>query len=112
MIAKRKRVNRETGAITYNYTLNDGIYGSMNCIMFDHAKPKIKPFNEREGKTYSCVVYGPTCDSVDVISESCELPDLAIGECVYIEDCGAYTSAAASQFNGFHLTPCEYRLRK
>ena len=112
VIAKRKRVNRETGAITYNYTLNDGIYGSMNCIMFDHAKPKIKPFNEREGKTYSCVVYGPTCDSVDVISESCELPDLAIGECVYIEDCGAYTSAAASQFNGFHLTPCEYILRK
>jgi ornithine decarboxylase len=112
VIAKRKRINRETGAITYNYTLNDGIYGSMNCIMFDHAKPKIKPFNEREGKTYRCVVYGPTCDSVDVISESCDLPDLAIGECVYIEDCGAYTTAAASQFNGFHLTPCEYILRK
>jgi ornithine decarboxylase len=111
VIAKRKRFNKDSGEVNYSYTLNDGIYGSMNCIMFDHAKPKIKPFNEREGKTYRCVVYGPTCDSVDVISESCDLPDLAIGECVYIEDCGAYTTAAASQFNGFHLTPCEYILR-
>ena len=89
----------------------DGVYGSFNCIMFDHAKPIIKPFNERDGKVYDCTVYGPTCDSMDTISNNCKLPDLAIGESVYIEDSGAYTTAAASNFNGFQRTPCEYIMR-
>jgi diaminopimelate decarboxylase len=96
----------------FKYTVNDGVYGSMNCIKFDHAKPVIKPFNERDGKKYRCIVFGPTCDSMDTITEECMLPDLAIGECVYIENCGAYTSAASSQFNGFKRTPCEYIMRQ
>jgi ornithine decarboxylase len=101
----------ENGERIFKYTVNDGVYGSMNCIKFDHAKPEIKAFNERNGKEYRCTVFGPTCDSMDTITENVMLPDLAIGECVYIENCGAYTSAAASQFNGFKMTPCEYIMR-
>lgn len=111
VIAKNKKIDKSTGEIKFAYTLNDGIYGSMNCIIFDHAKPIIKPFNEREGKTYECVVYGPTCDSIDTLTTSCQLPELAAGECVYYENCGAYSTASASRFNGFHLTPCEYIMR-
>jgi len=111
VIAKNKTINKETKEARFAYTLNDGVYGSFNCIMFDHAKPVIKPFNERDGKVYDCVVYGPTCDSMDTISEHCKLPDLAIGESVYIENSGAYTTAAASNFNGFQRTPCEYIIR-
>lgn len=102
----------EDGNKMFMYTVNDGVYGSFNCILFDHATPSIKPFNERDGETYNCVVYGPTCDSMDTITEKCRLPNLAIGECVYIENCGAYSSAAASQFNGFKRTPSEYIMRK
>jgi len=111
VIAKNKYIDKETKEVKFKYTLNDGVYGSFNCIMFDHAKPIIKPFNERDGKVYDCTVYGPTCDSMDTIAESCKLPDLAIGESVYIEDSGAYTTAAASNFNGFQRTPCEYIMR-
>jgi ornithine decarboxylase len=111
VIAKNKIVDKETKQIKFAYTLNDGVYGSFNCIMFDHAKPVIKPFNERDGKVYDCTVYGPTCDSMDTIANNCKLPDLAIGESVYIEDAGAYTTAAASNFNGFQRTPCEYIMR-
>ncbi len=111
VIAKNKKIDKETKETRFAYTLNDGVYGSFNCIMFDHAKPIIKPFNERDGKVYECTVYGPTCDSMDTISNSCKLPDLAIGESVYIEDSGAYTTAAASNFNGFQRTPCEYIMR-
>jgi ornithine decarboxylase len=111
VIAKNKFVNKETGEIQFAYTLNDGVYGSFNCIVFDHAKPVIKPFNERDGKVYNCTVYGPTCDSMDTISNDSKLPDLAIGESVYIENAGAYTTAAASNFNGFQRTPCEYIIR-
>lgn len=111
VIAKNKIINKDTNDIQFAYTLNDGVYGSFNCIMFDHAKPVIKPFNERDGKTYNCTIYGPTCDSMDTISQDSKLPDLAIGESVYIENSGAYTTAAASNFNGFQRTPCEYIMR-
>ena len=34
------------------YYLNDGVYGSFNCIYFDHKKPIVLPFNERNEKNY------------------------------------------------------------
>lgn len=108
VIGKKKFINKETKEITCSYTLNDGIYGSFNCIFFDHAEPNIMPYNERDGITYNCVVYGPTCDSIDTISTNCKLPDLAISERVYVPNFGAYTTAAASDFNGFQKTPCVY----
>jgi len=111
VIAKNKICDKHTKEVKFAYTLNDGVYGSFNCIMFDHAKPIIKPFNERDGKVYDCTVYGPTCDSMDTISNNAKLPDLAIGESVYIENFGAYTTAAASTFNGFQRTPCEYIMK-
>jgi diaminopimelate decarboxylase len=111
VIAKNKIIDKKTKDVRFAYTLNDGVYSSFNCIMFDHAKPIIKPFNERDGKVYDCTIYGPTCDSMDTISNDCKLPDLAIGESVYIENFGAYTTAAASTFNGFQRTPCVYVMR-
>lgn len=111
VIAKNKVIDPNTKDPHFSYTLNDGVYGSFNCIVFDHACPLIKPFNERDGKTYDCTIYGPTCDSMDTISKNCKLPDLAIGEYVYVENFGAYTTAAASNFNGFQRTPCEYIFR-
>ena len=103
-----KKENIKDGTKQIIYYLNDGVYGSFNCIFFDHATPKIHPYNERDGKLYVSKVFGPTCDSIDVVSNECLLPDLAIGEWVYVENFGAYTSAAASTFNGFQQTKCVY----
>lgn len=83
------------------YYMNDGVYGSFNCIYFDHAKPEICPFNERDGPRYPSIIFGPTCDSLDKISDTMQLPELAIGEWCYVENFGAYTQASSSSFNGF-----------
>jgi diaminopimelate decarboxylase len=93
------------------YYLNDGIYGSFNCIYFDHSSPTILPFNERDGKLHKSRIFGPTCDSIDLISENIMLPELAIGEWVYVENFGAYTVAASSSFNGFRTSLCKYIFR-
>jgi ornithine decarboxylase len=93
------------------YYLNDGIYGSFNCIYFDHSNPTVLPFNERDGKLHKSRLFGPTCDSVDLISENVMLPELAIGEWVYVENFGAYTVAASSSFNGFKTSICKYIFR-
>ena len=94
------------------YYLNDGVYGSFNCIYFDHKKPIVLPFNERnEKKLFKSKIFGPTCDSIDLITNEIMLPELAIGEWVYIENFGAYTTAASSSFNGFITTDYKYILR-
>lgn len=96
---------------TIIYYLNDGIYGSFNCIYFDHYQPIISPFNERDGMLHKSKLFGPTCDSIDLIAEEIMLPELAIGEWIYVENFGAYTAAASSAFNGFKTNVCKYIFR-
>ena len=107
----KKKVKEDNGEETIIYYLNDGIYGSFNCIYFDHSHPIILPFNERDGKLHKSRIFGPTCDSVDLIADEIMLPELAIGEWVYVEDFGAYTAASSSWFNGFRTTVCKYIFR-
>lgn len=104
VIGKKKNDNE------FVYYLNDGVYGSFNCIFFDHAVPEVFPFNERDGPMYKSKIFGPTCDSIDKITDEVQLPELAIGEWCYIENFGAYTTAAASTFNGFQQTQVIYVL--
>lgn len=106
-----KKIIMEKDEKTIVYYLNDGIYGSFNCIMFDHEKPTILPFNERNEKQFRSRLFGPTCDSIDMISEDVMLPELATGEWVYSENMGAYTVAAGSNFNGFRTNLFRYILR-
>ena len=110
VIGKKKIVDDSLEELIVYY-LNDGIYGSFNCIYFDHSKPTILPYNERDGKLHKSRLFGPTCDSIDLIADYILLPELAIGEWVYVENFGAYTAAASSNFNGFHTSVCKYIFR-
>jgi len=59
---------------------------------------------DRSGPDVSWTVGGPTCDSVDIVMRDEPLPaDLQEGDFIYIRNAGAYTTAYASQFNGFPL---------
>lgn len=59
---------------------------------------------DRGGKLIPWHVAGPTCDSVDVLMQDQMLPeDLRDGDFIYIPNAGAYTTAYASEFNGFPL---------
>ena len=49
------------------------------------------------------VLAGPSCDDFDVISKEAELPELEVGDRVYVMSAGAYTSAYASEFDGFPI---------
>jgi len=82
------------------YYLSDGVYGSFNNIVFDHARPSPATFKNSDVvlKSY---LFGPTCDSIDVICKDIDLPELEIGDWLYFMNMGAYTVASASSFNGF-----------
>ncbi len=80
------------------YYLDDGVYGCLSGIIFDHCKYQYHTF--KKGPTQLTTLAGPTCDSIDIISANEELPELGIGDLIYFGSAGAYTLASATNFNG------------
>src|ERR1700761_771940 len=81
------------------YYINDGVYHTFSGQIFDHAQYPLKSF--KKGPTQICSVFGPTCDALDTISLTDELPDLELGELLFAENIGAYSAASSTWFNGF-----------
>jgi ornithine decarboxylase len=81
------------------YYIDDSVYHTFSGIIFDHCQYHLKAF--RKGKKEICAVFGQTCDALDTISLSEELPELEIEDRVYSENIGAYSNASATWFNGF-----------
>ncbi len=81
------------------YFIDDSVYHTFSGIIFDHCQYHIKAF--KGGKPEICSVFGQTCDGLDTISHSEELPELEIEDLVYSENIGAYSNASSTWFNGF-----------
>ena len=75
--------------------------GVFNGLMETIGGIRYPVVTENRGMMSQHVLAGPSCDGFDVISPQVELPDLEIGDRVYIMSAGAYTTAYASNFNGF-----------
>jgi ornithine decarboxylase len=85
------------------YYLDDGVYNTFSGQIYDHQLYPLHSFKDGENKL--CATFGPTCDAFDTISLADELPeDLEIGDLLYAENMGAYTTASSSFFNGFKPT--------
>lgn len=142
-----KSTDNNSSTIKYMYYLNDGVYGSLANITYDHVQPVPTTLSDTyksdscysdsyssdscnsdtcsshsynsdtfspdscnsddynsdscTKKKYESIVWGPTCDSLDVISKSVMLPKMSIGDFLCFENMGAYSMSASSLFNGF-----------
>ncbi|WWC66369.1 uncharacterized protein I206_100270 [Kwoniella pini CBS 10737] len=124
------------GAADVMYYINEGVYGSFNCIMFDHqivhphpltikgelmkTEPPFPPLPNVAievdlpiqmgyNNTESASVWGPTCDSIDCVRQLVDLPKgMDVGDWVGWTEMGAYTLCAASTFNGFDKSPVHW----
>jgi ornithine decarboxylase len=81
------------------YYIDDSVYHTFSGIIFDHCQYHLNAV--RKGEAEICTVFGQTCDGMDTISQSEELPRLEIDDLVYSADIGAYSNASATWFNGF-----------
>lgn len=81
------------------YFLDEGVYGSFSGVMFDHWDYELETF--KSGKKIRATFAGPSCDSVDVMYRDRLTTPLAIDDIILVPACGAYTSASATEFNGF-----------
>lgn len=88
--------------ITHNmYYINDGVYGSFNCLLYDHQHVTPLPLKNGCGKLLPSSIWGPTCDGLDQVIENMLLHEMELGDWIIFENMGAYTLPVASPFNGF-----------
>ncbi|KAK6014725.1 Pyridoxal-dependent decarboxylase, pyridoxal binding domain protein, partial [Ostertagia ostertagi] len=62
----------------FMYYVNDGVYGSFNCILFDHVDPVGTPLFDQK-----------------------MMRMMSVGEWIVYQNMGAYTCSASTTFNGF-----------
>jgi ornithine decarboxylase len=85
------------------YFLDDGLYGTFSGIIFDHWDFELEPF--KAGKKIPATFAGPSCDSLDILFRDKMTVPLEMDDLILVPNCGAYTSASATVFNGFAKTP-------
>ncbi|EHA99189.1 Ornithine decarboxylase [Heterocephalus glaber] len=93
----------------FMYYVNNRVYGSFNCILYDdHAqvKPLLQKRPKPEEKYYSSSIWGPTC--YGCLVEGCDVPEVHVSYWMLFENMDAYTVARASTFNGFQRPTIYY----
>lgn len=100
-------ITRVIGAQTRNnqqwYFLDEGLYGTFSGVIFDHWDFALETF--RQGRQIAATFAGPSCDSFDVMFRDKPTVPLAVDDLILVANCGAYTSASATTFNGFAKAP-------
>ncbi len=89
------------------YYIDNGVYGLFNCQMFDYQYPlfdfyKINNNNDNNNNSYDSIIFGPTCDSLDLVRENIKLPNLNINDKLIFNNVGAYTIVSSTFFNGLN----------
>jgi ornithine decarboxylase len=102
-----------------DYYIGDGMYGSFKdaALLGVTFTPRLllpEPVAVHTSDSYQlhpvrCTIFGPTCDSLDVVRRDVILPQpLQIGDWLWWTGMGAYTLSLAGGFNGFTPPPCFY----
>lgn len=105
----------DKGEQMYMYYVNDGVYGSFNCILFDHMPVEaslLDPEKMLKEPLFKCSIWGPTCDGLDCIIKECMMPQMQTSDWMIFKDMGAYTMSAASCFNGMPKPMCYYVIQE
>lgn len=85
--------------------INDGIYHSLSETVtgsLSHPVRAIRVEGDMAEEKRNFRVFGPTCDSLDVLPQPYFLPeDIGEGDWIEIDQVGAYSNALVTKFNGF-----------
>ena len=85
--------------------VNDGVYGSLadaGVLGFRYPVRLIRPDADAAATLTGFSLFGPTCDSADVMAGPFNLPkDVAEGDWIEIGQLGAYGACMRTAFNGF-----------
>nr|XP_046271758.1 ornithine decarboxylase-like [Scatophagus argus] len=109
---KDEHSDGEDGDTMMMYYLNDGVYGSLSGPIKDPAHAEIEPYPHRAVESseqrYRSIMWGPTCDIIDKVTDNYWIPELQVGDWLLFDNMGAYSVSVCSDFNGFeraHIYP-------
>jgi len=103
------REQTEEEMTNYFYYINDGVYGSFNNLIYDHATLTPSFLRDTtEDQLFRSTVFGPSCDGLDTLLKNYPLPRLNSDEWIFWRNMGAYTICASASFNGFPLPKIHY----
>ena len=83
------------------YFLDEGLYGTFSGVIFDQWDFDLLSF-KADTRQVKATFAGPSCDSLDIMFRQRETAPLEMGDLLLVPSCGAYTSASATNFNGFN----------
>ncbi|MGR3584853.1 MAG: type III PLP-dependent enzyme [Pseudooceanicola nanhaiensis] len=103
-LAARVKAVRADGRVY----LNDGLYGGLSELRdmgpLDRLRLVAPDGTPRSAAPEPRVVFGPTCDSLDRVPGTLDLPgDAAEGDYLLFAGMGAYSLSIATRFNGYGL---------
>lgn len=101
-LATRIKAITDDGAVF----LNDGTYGALAELRDIEANTRLNVLTQDgspvTGPMSTRLVFGPTCDSIDVLPGKTLLPDaIKEGDYLLFRGMGAYSHAIATGFNGY-----------
>jgi len=92
-----------------HYYINDGIYGNLRDMPYFGWSNYFFLMRHEVNNTisYPSIVWGPTCDSIDVVNEDplC-WPELEIGDYIFLDYIGSYQTSLGTRFNGMGSQIC------
>jgi ornithine decarboxylase len=92
----------QRGEKTWLY-LDGGIFNGMMEILEGFSLYTVHGEDANAVNTQLYTLAGPSCDSTDTMLRDVPLPEVTIGDRLYILNTGAYTVEYASNFNGFNI---------
>jgi ornithine decarboxylase len=99
------RVKHQRGGLSVY--VNDGAYGALMEVKFMDFTPPVRVWrgarvHDNDGIFEGFTIFGPTCDSYDVLPQTFTLPaDIDEDDWIEFGLMGAYTQASLTPFNGF-----------
>ncbi|XP_013392112.1 antizyme inhibitor 2 [Lingula anatina] len=100
----RSATSAKVSEQSYFYYVNDGIHGSFCIIKSFMADKLVGNFHvlkdDVQMPVYQSTLWGPTLNPDDLLAQNIQLPELDIGDWLYVPNMGAYTIVLASSFYG------------
>ncbi|XP_019407085.1 PREDICTED: antizyme inhibitor 1 [Crocodylus porosus] len=87
----------------FMYYMNDGVYGSFSNKLSEklNAIPEVHKKYKEDEPLFASSLWGPSCDELDQIVESCLLPELSVGDWLIFDNMGSGTLGERSTFNDY-----------
>uniref|UniRef100_A0A0B8RV28 Antizyme inhibitor 1 n=1 Tax=Philothamnus irregularis TaxID=1899461 RepID=A0A0B8RV28_9SAUR len=92
------------------YYMNDGVYGSFGSKLSENLTtiPEVHKKYKEDEPLFASSLWGPSCDELDQIVESCLLPELNIGDWLLFDNMGSGSLGEQPAFNDFQRPPIYY----